>query len=584
MNMDEQEPLKRNALGDIDFGKRDFDWSEFHQSRHTYVFRYYDADLDFYKPFFELTSKSNERQKKAEQERDYYEKRLFESPEAPPYDHSILHHNWQLNFLVCFFKEVFEERAFIEGYQPSHKYYKVILPRPLYEKIMGFIKDFELVPISDLIFELISIGQDIYTEEIAHWERPEYQQLISTAEREAQKAAAVIHKTDDKSWVHDNKKKPSELLRIKFIFNDETITVQHRWLASEFVDYFKKEYDSFPLKSWKKELDKYARRFEDNKVKSHYKYKLAKSFYNLLAQGGFYKITPRAKTPNNVMLCVVRFLEFCLIPVGKPDELDEVKIKIVRNWISRKEFNPHPTSLDIPADTIRLKKYFAAEFIDLASDKKKIDALSIAAFIAERYDIEEKLPDLAHIAAALKQCGWMIGHQLINQTLKQSAFPEFESLSKLVNGVREKRKLKSLKFQLESDENDRELTSRLPLYLIEEALKDYSDDHQVEFDNDTLRTFITINENGALSARRDNKFNLPEERFIVRFVKSFYDYLLNEIPPDENDYLPSRSYYGIIANMLQQTWFFYHMRHPEWFIIEKVKQWHQLSLQGTNAS
>lgn len=582
--MDEQEPVKRNALGDIELGKIDFDVSAFRRSRYTYAFHYFDADAGHHCPYFDLFSKTEERLANAKEEADFFEKRLYNSPEEPPFDFYIWYHNWQLCYLVKYFKEVFEERAFIEGYQSSHKYFTVLLPEKLYWDIMEFINQFELLPIRDLIIELIAIGQHKYVEDIAFWERPEYQKLISTAKKEAQKASRVVEKLHDNSWMRDASKKPAELLQVKFIFNDETITIQHGWLVREFVDSFKKEFDELPLKSWKKELAAYPRRFEDNKVKAQYKYKLAKSFYNLLTQGGFHQVTTKNKTPNNVMLCVAKFLEFCLIPVGQPDEVDEVKIKLVRNWITRKDFKPHTTSLDVPVDTAKLKKYFEPEFIDLVADKKKVDALSIAVYLGERFDIGEQLPDLAHIAAALKECGWMVGHQLLNENGWHPTFPEFGSLSKLVNGVRKKQKLASLKFRMEGEETDSELSSRLPLYLVEEALKDFSDDHQVEFDNDTARTFIEAGVQGGVSARHDDKFNLPEERFIVRFVKSFYDYLLNEIPPTEKgDSMPSERYYAITAVMLQQTWFFYHMRHPEWFIIQKVKQWHALVTAGTKA-
>lgn len=583
--MSEEEPLHRNKLCDVDFKTPPFDWNEFRESRYTYVFQYFDPEIDHYRPYFDLLSKTQERLSKAKNDEHYFEKRLFESPEKGPYDFFIWYHNWQLGFYIKFFKDVFEERAFIEGYQPSHKYFKLILPGTLYLEMMEFINHFGLLPIRDLVLELIAIGQHKFIEDISFWLKPEQQHLINSAKKEAQKAIRIIEKLDHKSWNYESGKKPSELQQVKFVFNDETIAIQHRWLASEFVDYFKKEYDEMPLKDWKKQLERYGRKFEADKIKMQYKYQLAKSFYNLLTQGGFFSVSPKKKTPNQVMLCVAKFLEFCLIPVGGPNEIDEVKIKLVRNWVSRKDFKTHETFLDVPVDEERLKKYFDPEFVGLISDRKKMDALSVAGYIGERFDIDKQLPDFAHIAAALKECNWMIGHQLLNEQGWRPSFPEFENLSKLVNGVRKKQKLSSLKFKMKGDETERELTSRLPLYLIEEALKDYSEDHQVEFDNDTARTIIERDEHGQVSAKREDKFNMPEERFMVRFVKSFYDYLLHEIPPvDQFDYNPSSRYYAIIASMLQHTWFFYHLRHPEWFVIEKVKQWHKLGTTGTNAS
>ncbi|MBL0200978.1 MAG: hypothetical protein IPP81_12855 [Chitinophagaceae bacterium] len=116
------------------------------------------------------------------------------------------------------------------------------------------------------------------------------------------------------------------------------------------------------------------------------------------------------------------------------------------------------------------------------------------------------------------------------------------------------------------------------MHLVEQAIKEYSEDQQVEFDTEPVKTTVTRIKEGFKIEKAD-EFNRPEERFMVRFVKAFYNYLLAEAPPsDEKDFMPSERYYGIIANMLQQTWFFYHQRHPEWFVIEKVKQWHKLAL------
>jgi len=75
-----------------------------------------------------------------------------------------------------------------------------------------------------------------------------------------------------------------------------------------------------------------------------------------------------------------------------------------------------------------------------------------------------------------------------------------------------------------------------------------------------------------------DRLHLPEERFIVKFVKSFYDYLSNEIKLNDcPEYLLEENYYRIIGLILQNNWFFYHKMDSENFIIEKVKHWHKLS-------
>ncbi|MBK6523978.1 MAG: hypothetical protein IPG08_17660 [Sphingobacteriaceae bacterium] len=70
------------------------------------------------------------------------------------------------------------------------------------------------------------------------------QKLITSAEKETQKAIDIIQRLDEKSWMRGDKgaKKPSELLHINFAFNDGTVKIEHAWLAKEFVEHFKRYY------------------------------------------------------------------------------------------------------------------------------------------------------------------------------------------------------------------------------------------------------------------------------------------------------------------------------------------------------
>jgi hypothetical protein len=579
--MDNDKPLERGEKGDVKFDTGLVDWEKIRKSRYTYVFRYYDEKKTRYFPNFGLFSCADERMDKAKLNPEFYEKQLYWTPDHPPYDFFIRYHNWQLGMLVEFFKEVFEERAFIEGYQPSHKYYRIILPKSKHDEIINFINDFELLGVRDLLFELIATAQHKYVEKIAFWERPQMQKLISTAEKETQKAIEVIEKLDTEAWERGElgSKPPSELQYINFVFNDGVVKIEHAWLAQEFIDHFKRYYSDLHYKNWKLDLERYPERFEENIVKQQYKYKLAKSFYNLLTKCNFSPIKEEEPTPNRLMLCIVRLLEFCLIPVAGPDELDEIKIKNLRNWLKRNELQPALTRAEISANKERLLKYFEPELINITDEVKNAEAIAIALFISKRFNIDHLFADITHIAQALRESVWMIGHQMLGDGRSfEPQFDEFRSFSKLVNGVITGQKITSIKYTLEGDDKEHELTQRLPLYLIEQSLKDYSEENQVEFDTDPVKTKITRTNDGGLKVDKEDKFNLPETRFMVRIVKSLYDYLLVEAPPtDEREFMPSERYYGIIANLLQDTWFFYHQRHPEWFIIEKVKDWHKMA-------
>ncbi|MBK6523979.1 MAG: hypothetical protein IPG08_17665 [Sphingobacteriaceae bacterium] len=166
LSMNKENPKRRDEKGDI---KSDYkiDWQKIREDRFTYVFRYYDEDKKHYFPHFGLFSALDEALEKAKKDSNFYEKQIYWTPNHPPYDFFIQYHNWQLELLVEYFKEVFEERAFMDGYQPAHKYFKIILPKTLHDEIINCINDFELLPIRDLLFEVIAVAQDKYIDDVA---------------------------------------------------------------------------------------------------------------------------------------------------------------------------------------------------------------------------------------------------------------------------------------------------------------------------------------------------------------------------------------------------------------------------------
>jgi ABC-type maltose transport system permease subunit len=570
---------KRKENGDVDFGSGKFDWRKYQKWRHIYVFQYFDDKIGMYRPYFGLDSSRDldERQQELLTDPNYKEAPLYDLPFNPPDDFYFEYQHNQLRMFIDYFKEVFEEKAFIDGYMPSHKFFKVVLPKKLYYEILNCINSYELLHISSLLLEIISVAQEKYVEEIEFWERPENQRLVATAEVETKNAYKVVEKIDTSEWIKGKAKRPPELLRINFVFQDETVKVSHPWLAKEFIEHFKRYYDKLPYKDWKVDLLRYPERFEDNRKKQQFKYKLALSLYNLLTKENFF-ILDEHKFPNDLMLFIAKIIEFCLIPVGK-EENDDIKIKLVRNWLKRNKLEEGITYIPLPVNRDKLLKYFPDYFIDNSSEEKRADALGIAYYLSKRFDAEHLFPDLAHIAQSLKHSWYHLDFPRLvpdneSKENQEPLFNDFDAMAKLLKSLKEKRKIKGLKFKLEDDESEYEISERLPLYLIEKSLKYYIENSKEEFNKNVTKKIITPSGDGSYFVKQELCFNLPEERFIVRFVKGFYNYLLTELPPKDNEYMPSKKYYTIIALMLQETWFFSNKLDDERDIAEKVKGWH----------
>jgi hypothetical protein len=85
---------------------------------------------------------SKESLAKARIDANFIEVNLHIMPEGMYFrDFFIYHLNLQLSCLVKFFKEVFNDKSAHSGYEPSNKYYRLILSKTLYFEIMSFIND-----------------------------------------------------------------------------------------------------------------------------------------------------------------------------------------------------------------------------------------------------------------------------------------------------------------------------------------------------------------------------------------------------------------------------------------------------------
>jgi hypothetical protein len=63
----------------------------------------------------------------------------------------------------------------------------------------------------------------------------------------------------------------------------------------------------------------------------------------------------------------------------------------------------------------------------------------------------------------------------------------------------------------------------------------------------------------------------------VRLVHSLYNYLKAHSGIEEGEILPGEQYYEIIAILFKETWVFYNKIVDDRSVVEKIKQWHQLT-------
>lgn len=563
--------------------ERDFEIEEWRRRRFTYYWQfynkknenYYEYGIDFYHQKGEIFE--------GEDIVECIEVVLYKSPDNPPFDQYIRHSNWQLGLLVEYFKEVFNESAFIEGFQPKHKFQVIVIPPSIYHEILNVINDYQLLHIRDLLLEIIAIAQSIYIRDVAFWDSTEGKKYISSAEKEANEAIRVLEQSgvDLRARARYSGEVAPNLDYINFVFDREIIKIEHDYLKSEFINAIVELFDNMSYKDWRKQLAQLPAQVEEFANEAKFKYFLAKSYYNLFTKGGFFELPEGAKTTNPLMLCIAKLMEFSLIPIVSWEETDEMKIKHIRNWVKRNDIDPMLRFTEIPADLEKLKHYFDSSFLGMTGSIKRIDAVHAAWFICQRFDIQELLPELIHIASCIKETNTLIGHQMTsNVRVGEPDMPELHAFRLLMNGINQGGKLSSMKFIIEGEQGEHELTSRLPLYLIESALRSYYNINQIEFDSDTIPTTYEKLGDGKIKVEKSHRFNLPHERHVVRLVHSLYNYLQDHLGVDDDEMQLKNRYYAIIAVLFKETWVFYSKEVDEAYAIRKIKQWHQLSPQS----
>lgn len=554
------------------------DWAKARERKYTYVFKEYSEQVKRFLPIYNIYLGEQYPIRNTNETLEVFELQLYRSPEKPPYDNYIRHANRQLGLLIEYFGEVFHDRSAERGVGPSHTYYKVILLKKTYHEIMQVINDNGLLQIRDLIFEIIAIAQQNYTDDIAFWELDSSKRLITTAKKESSKVIEVLTKANPLNLL-DPEHRASRLEGINFLFTDAVIKLEHEWLAGEFIEHFQEHYNNLLFKDWKKDLERYPLRFDENKDKLNYRFRLAISFYNLFTETGLFKIEKKVPTPNNLMTCIAKLMEFCLINVFKDGDSDNEKAKVVRNWIKRSKLRRISAYQDIKADLTRLEKYFSKNFLGLGEDIKRADAISAAIYFGKRFNLEAIGSDLTHLYQCLEQVNFYIGHQITGEGKRgPSDFPEFEAFKGLLLGIKNGQKIESISFKMEGIDGEKSINSTLPLQLIYDAIKSYQNNNRVEVDTELYKIHFKKEQNGSIQIKSENTFSEPADRFVVDFVGGFYNYLQKETKIPEKEYNPQLRFYMIIANFLSYSRFFYVEQVSEDYAVNMVQKWHSLYL------
>ncbi|MBK6544267.1 MAG: hypothetical protein IPG12_03150 [Saprospiraceae bacterium] len=129
----------------------------------TYVFKYYNNETKSYREYFDIIPGNDESLARAKNQKEYFEYILFTSPYIPPDEFRVDYQNWIHNLSSKYFPDIFDIQLYKERYIDLC-YFRIILPKTLYEEICKFLEKYDMLPIKDLILHIIARGQQYFTE------------------------------------------------------------------------------------------------------------------------------------------------------------------------------------------------------------------------------------------------------------------------------------------------------------------------------------------------------------------------------------------------------------------------------------
>lgn len=564
---------QRDELGNMIFKseKFDHDFYRFHAS--TYIFQDWLEDKKMYYPITEFDSKKDFEQKQKEEfiKEKIATKELFNFSDKNR-DEDIRIYNYLLSCTNNYFKEVFE---FEDNWLQSFDIYTIVIREKEKKKIDELITKYKLVTVSDLIYYLISKTQKRYIDEIEYYERTESVKKFKKAPKEIEKLISIIERVSPERIDYDNMQ--PEIANITFNFPDiKPIKIEDDWITKGIVDAVKEHYNKRSYKNWKKDLIKSISHYEDYVEKSKFKFKLAIAIHNLFKEQKLFPQNPNIIATSEELLCIAKILEYSSIKIGKDELSDANKIKNIRNYIDtkRNKLESLPAYMDIKINFDSLSNYFDLKFLKCTSLRKPLALLSEAYYITDRFDIQPLINEFALIIDCIRQRCFQIGKQF-SELKNFDTNPEFKNFYTFISTCNEENNHNDInEISFKSDGKEFVMKEKLPLLLIQKALKEYHKKNSEEFDFDILDA--TIEECVVHRSHRivkTDKFKQPEVRFLPDICNRLYKFLLHESPPLDSEVSPINRYALIIAVTLNQCYIFNYPNNDEEELQIKVKKW-----------
>lgn len=501
---------------------------------------------------------------------------LFKSPENPPFDEYIKRCNGYEGILNYYFRPVLAIKPMEKKYDLQlNTISNLVIPKDKIHLIDSIISDYNLQAHRDFIFFLVAKIQGVYIDEIEYYERPEQIEQIRNLPGQVNELYNLLDIYTQKIRISEDADIPPQVVEIKFITDKAgRFTIKDHGLISWLMNAIKVSWEEGYYHNWRKQLKAYPSYLDENQKDQTFKKRLSSALHNCFKEQGFFKYENGVKIKDDAVYCIGRLMSAAGIPFISKEgiehdiSIDKISIiSLIKGWIRRTEVEPQETHHEVIPDIDLLCNYFDKQLVLSIPPVHHIEEIGVAYGLCDRFDIKDETPQITHLMAILRYRSFQIGHQGGKFNAMSETIPELKGIIALLNGP-----VDSIK--IASGGTEHVIMSNGLKKLIQDGMKAHHENSSEEFDWDLWETTIIDDPaQGSFKISQSGNINDPKDRFLPRFCKSMYSYLMHVSPPQENEYSPSKRYHAIIAATLQQAWVFKHIRTPEWVIINKVENW-----------
>jgi hypothetical protein len=483
-----------------------------------------------------------------------------------------------------FFRPVLAMRPMQEKFPLTVNTFTVVIPESTLRLIQTSLKTAGLSAHEGFFLFLICKIQEAYARDIAFFDTPEERKRIDKYPTELENLRTVLQNTDIGFGREPSERLPPKLEAVSFKFNTEnTVKISDDSLLHSISCAIKEHFDRGNLGDWRKRLNSLPPVWHENQMPNAFRFKICKALHNLLKETRLFDFQDKATTDQEIR-AIGEILRYSLVPfrdrqndvLDYDADWDKIKSQI-RSAISRQPLQYPDTFWPkdrLNIDTERLKRFFDADFIDCGESPYPVFDIRTVATITHRFDLNPIVGDLVHIFSCLGVRHFQLGHQfsaLISTPIEKNS--DYKSWSTLFKMPTTPTAIKNVSITLEGGET-LNFQEYLSLSLLQNAILEFRDDHQYEFEFDFYESKVRPipDSNGAFGLDITGQLHQPQNRFLPRFCRQCFEYLKNA-DPNYNDGITDFRYYEVIGQLLLDANYFSEQQHSDQFVASQVKKW-----------